>query len=270
MQSEANAISPTAPFDSQQSSTSGTDIYVQLDKYFAEAAREISLGAPLDDIALIQYILPSFNRFHAGAQSSNRLLSYVNRHYVKRAVDEDRGWLRLTDVLESVAKSVASDDSREIVSRKFREKRLEELKKWGYQPGDSTEKVVFAESCAEAASPPDRIIPVLSLAHRRFRLEFIEPLLAVPKVTGKNNSKVKNKVPKTPLSANPARPKGRLARAVKTVLESDTIDEEERFRLASGLANTLQIVGIREDHSLRKRLDKYVASVPLVTPSPPP
>jgi len=249
VQSEANAINPTAPFDSQQSSTSGTDIYVQLDKYFAEAAREISLGAPLDDIALIQYIIPSFNRFHVGAQSSNRLLS---------------------DVLESVAKSVASDDSRELVSRKFHEKRLEELKKWGYQSGDPTEKVIFAESCAEAASPPDRIIPVLSLAHRRFRIEFIEPLLAVPKVTGKNNSKAKNKVPKTPLGTNPARPKGRLARAVKIVLESDIIDEQERFRLASGLANTLQVVGIREDHSLRKKLDKYVASVPLVMPSPPP
>lgn len=268
MQSEANAINTPTPFDSQQPSTSGTDIYVQLDKYFSEAAREVSLGAPLDDVALVKYIISSFNRFHAGAQSSNRLLSYVNRHYVKRAVDEDRGWIRLTDVLDS--NNNTADDSREIVSRKFREKRLVELKKWGYHTGDPPEKVAFAESCAEAASPPDRIIPVLSLAHRRFRMEFVEPLLAAPKLTAKNNSKAKNKIPKTPVGVNPARPKGRLARAVHNVLESDAVDEEERIQLLSGLATALQTVGVREEHSLRKKLDKYMASAPaLVTPSPP-
>ncbi|KAF8973832.1 hypothetical protein BDZ97DRAFT_1900598 [Flammula alnicola] len=264
-QSEANAVNPAAPNDPRHS-VSGTDIYVQLDKYFAEAAREIALGAPLDDITLVQYIVPSFNRFHAGAQSANRLLSYVNRHYVKRAVDEDRGWLRLTDVLESVAKSISHDDSREIISQKFREKRLEELKKWGYNDGDSSQQATLAESCAEAASSLDRVVPILSLAHRRFRTEFMEPLLATPKIKGK--SKVKNKIPKPSAGPNPARPKGRLARAIKDLLESDTVDEEERLRLASGLAKALQVIGVREEHLLRKKLDKFVTSANPTPPTP--
>ncbi|KAH9486700.1 hypothetical protein JR316_0000765 [Psilocybe cubensis] len=259
-QSEANAANPSDDDDSQPAS--GTDIYVQLDKYFEEAARELSLGAPLDDITLIQYIVPAFNRYHAGAQSANRLLSYVNRHYVKRAVDEDRGWLRLSDVLESVAKTLTNDDSREIITRKLRERRADELRKWGYRDGDSSERVAFAEACAEAASPLDRVVPVASLALRRFRTEFMEPLLATPKNKGK--SKAKNKVSK-PSGPNPTRPKGRLARAVKELLETDAVDEEERYHLASSLARALQIIGVKEENLLRKKLDKYVFSFKLYT-----
>ncbi|KAJ3517635.1 hypothetical protein NLJ89_g380 [Agrocybe chaxingu] len=239
---------------------SGPDIYDQLDKYFAEAARELGLAAPIDDIALVQYLVPSFNRYNAGAQSANRLLNYVNRHYVKRAVDEDRGWFRLTDVIETVAKNISFEDSREAISRVLREKKLEELKKWGYPDDGSPEDAAFAESCAEAASPPDRVVPIASLAHRRFRTEVVEPLLATPKIKG--NSKAKHKIPKAPPGPNPTRPKGRLARAVKELLETDTVDEEERLRLATGLAKMLQVTGIRSDHLLRKRLDKYVASTP--------
>uniref|UniRef100_A0A8H7Y7F8 Uncharacterized protein n=1 Tax=Psilocybe cubensis TaxID=181762 RepID=A0A8H7Y7F8_PSICU len=263
-QSEANAANPSDDDDSQPAS--GTDIYVQLDKYFEEAARELSLGAPLDDITLIQYIVPAFNRYHAGAQSANRLLSYVNRHYVKRAVDEDRGWLRLSDVLESVAKTLTNDDSREIITRKLRERRADELRKWGYRDGDSSERVAFAEACAEAASPLDRVVPVASLALRRFRTEFMEPLLATPKNKGK--SKAKNKVSK-PSGPNPTRPKGRLARAVKELLETDAVDEEERYHLASSLARALQIIGVKEENLLRKKLDKYVFSVSSTLVLPP-
>ncbi|KIM47971.1 hypothetical protein M413DRAFT_22542 [Hebeloma cylindrosporum] len=260
-QGEANAANSVNSNDPNEPPPSGTDIYVHLDKYFAEAAREIALSAPLDHIALIQYIVPSFNRFHAGAQSANRLLNYVNRHYVKRALDEDKGWLRLTDVLESVAKMVPAEGSREAISKKFQERKVEELKKWGYDDGCSSEQAAFAESCAEAASSLDRIVPISSLALRRLRTEFIEPLLAAPKFQGK--SKAKNKIPKTPGGTNANRPKGRLARAVQELLESDIIEEEQRSRLVSGLAMTMQTVGVRGDHPLRKKLNKYIASIPL-------
>lgn len=189
-------------------------------------------------------------------------MSYVNRHYVKRAVDEDRGWLRLADVLESVTSITSNEESREVISRKFREKRLRELKKWGYNNGDPDEKATFAESCAEAASPADRVVPVLSLAHRRFRVEYMEPLLAAPKAAIKGKSKVKHKVPKPSLGPNPTKPKGRLARAVQCLFETDTVDEVERMRLASSLANALQVIGVREEHSLRKKLAKYVLASP--------
>ncbi|KAJ7197683.1 hypothetical protein C8J57DRAFT_655724 [Mycena rebaudengoi] len=234
---------------------SGTDIYEQLDKYYFDAAREVMLGAPQDDSTLIHYIVPCFNRFSAGAMSVNRLLNYVNRHYVKRAVDEDKGWLRLNDVLESVAKTITAEDSREKISERLKEKRTDELKKWGYKVDGSGCSVASAEACAEAASPPDRIVSVSSLAHRRFRTEVFEPLLAVPVVKGK---KTKNKIPKA--SGPPPLPKGRLARAVKELLESKGGDEEEKSRLIKDLAAGLRMVGVRPDHPLRKRLDKFLAS----------
>ncbi|KAJ7212236.1 hypothetical protein GGX14DRAFT_534494 [Mycena pura] len=236
---------------------SGTDLYEQMDKYFMEAAREIMLGVPQDDSALVHYIVPCFTRYSAGAMSVNRLLNYVNRHYVKRAVDEDRGWLRLNDVLESVAKNITPEDSREKISEILREKRTDELKKWGYKVDGSGESMSSAEACAEAASPPDRIVSVASLAHRRFRTEVFEPLLAVPVIKGK---KTKNKIPKA--AGPPPLPKGRLARAVKELLESKGGDEEERARLASELAAALRLVGVRSEHPLRKRLDKFLASTP--------
>jgi hypothetical protein len=34
----------------------------------------------------------------------------------------------------------------------------------------------MAEARAEAATPLDRIVPVLSIAHRRFRTQVFEPL----------------------------------------------------------------------------------------------
>ena len=69
---------------------------------------------------------------------------------------------------------------------------------------------------------------------------------------------MKNKIPNTTQG-----PKGRLARAVKHLLESGEVEDEERDRMAAELAVILRTVGIRADHPLRKKLDKYV-------PSPPP
>ncbi|KAF8887760.1 Cullin repeat-like-containing domain protein [Infundibulicybe gibba] len=237
--------------------TSGADIYDRLDKYFATAARELVLGMPHDDSDLIHYILPCFHRYSAGAQSIHRLLSYVNRHYVKRAVDEDRGWLCLGDILESVTKTITSEDTRAQISQKFRERKAEELKKWRVVDGESDEASVSAEACAEAASTPDRVVPILSLAHRRFRIEFIEPLLASPKI--KANSKVKHRVPRNTGSGPPI-PKGRLGRSVKHLLESQEFAEGDRITLVMELAMMLRAVGVRTDHPLRKKLDKFVSA----------
>jgi hypothetical protein len=246
--SRANGEKPVA---------SGADLYVQLDKYMCDTARELLLGAPQDDSTLVHYIIPCFNRYSAGVHSVNRLLNYVNRHYVKRAVDEDKGWLRLNDILETVTSALTPAETRERVSQKLREMRITELMKWGYEDGCSSELVAQAEACAEAASSPDRVVPVSSLALRRFRTEFIEPLLAVPKVKGKGKGKMKSK---TSNGSTPPGPKSRLARAVRELLDSQSGSEEERLRLATELAKSLRNVGVRIDHPLRKRLDKFVAS----------
>ena len=241
--------SPSSKVDNEKW-MSGMDIYERLDDYYTSVARELFLGTPMDDSALVHYLVPCFHRYSAGAQSVNRLLNYVNRHFVKRAVDEDKGWLRLNDVLDVVAKMIKEGDARDQISLKLKQRRAEELKRWGYEEGDSREVLAQAEASAEAASEVDRVVPLSSLAYRRFRVEVLDPLLAVPKGKGK-------KRPKKPPQVNGERPlpKGRLARAVKWLLESE---DEERRGLVEGLATGLRMCGIRVDHPLRKRLDKYL------------
>ncbi|KAJ3727798.1 hypothetical protein C8R42DRAFT_717238 [Lentinula raphanica] len=252
--SQTETFNSLAARQSTEIPMSGMDLYNQLDRYFGDAARDLLLGAPQDDSDLIHYILFSFKRYSVGAQSANRLLNYVNRHYVKRAVDEDKGWLTIGDVIERVAKSAKSTDTRDQLTWKLREKRADELRKWG-DIDAGPEALAEAESCAEASSSADRIIPISSLAHRQFRLEVIEPLIAVPKIKKKGGKK---KIPKS----NGVGPKARLARAVKELLESSEIEEEEKTRLASELATMLRKVGVRPDHPLRKRLSKNPAPAP--------
>lgn len=238
---------------------SGSDLYQQLDRYLGEVCLELFRAAPQDDAALIHYLVPAFTRYTSGSQSVNRLLQYVNRHYVKRAVDDDRGWLRLNDVLETVAKSITSDDTREKISKKLREKKAEELRAWGYVEGSSPEQMQAAEAAAEAGSAADRVVPLSTLALRRFRMDSIEPLLAIPKGK-KAKANAKKKAAAAIASGVPPPPKGRLARAVKYLLESDDINEADRRKMAIALSELLRKVGIRVDHVLRKKLDKYIGT----------
>ena len=234
---------------------SGTDLYEHLDKYYMHLARELLLGAPEDDTTLVQYIIPCFKRYNVGAHSVNRLLNYVNRHYVKRAVDEDRGWLTLSDIFDAVAKSIEDGDTREKIARKLKERRVEELKKWGYEEDGSAETLALAEQRAEAASTSDRVVPLAALALRRFRTEFIEPLLAAPKMKGK-----KRRPGAAPVGDNSHLPKSRLARAVRELLEVQEINPEDRLNLATDLAATLCAVGVRNEHPLRKKLEKFLTT----------
>ncbi|EPS99621.1 hypothetical protein FOMPIDRAFT_1024110 [Fomitopsis schrenkii] len=245
-----NGLSPPAQ---DKGKASGTDLYDQLDRYYADVAREIFLGAPADDSSLVHYLVPCFNRYSAGAQAVSRLLNYVNRHYVKRAVDEDRGWLRFADILDAVARTIREDDNRERIHRRLRERRTTELKKFGYVEGASAAELAQVEEYAEAASPPDRVVHLTAVAYRRFRIEVLEPLLTVPKMKGNGKKKKPPQIgDKAPM------PKGRLARSVKELLESEGGDEEEKGRLAGGLAVMLRACGVKVDHPLRKKLDKFI------------
>ena len=93
-----------------------------------------------------------------------------------------------------------------------------ELKKWGYKDGVSKANAA-AEARAEAASPLDHIVPISSLAHRRFRTEVLEaPLLYNDSIRPKNKLKS--------LTAHSLiLPKGRLARAVQNLLVSSSIPD---------------------------------------------
>ncbi|KAH9046442.1 hypothetical protein EDB84DRAFT_665819 [Lactarius hengduanensis] len=239
----------------------GCDVYDRLDAYLADAAREVLLGAPTDDSALLHYLVPRFTRYSSGAHSVNRLLNYVNRQYVRRAADEDRGWLRIGDIVSEVIESAAECRqgggavSHRRIAEKMRERRAAELRRWGAPDSATTEQLARAEARAEAASALDRVVPILSLAYRRFRTEVLEPLLVVPKAKAKGKKKGFTEDEKAAVG-----PKGRLARAVKELLESRGGDVGERDKLASEMADMLTCTGIRPDHPLRRRLRKY--SVP--------
>jgi hypothetical protein len=262
----------------------GHDIYGRLDTYFADVAREVLFGAPLDDSAVVHYLVPCFIRYSTGAQSINRLLNYVNRQYVRRAVDEDKGWLRFGDIVSSEfaeggltpPSGGATDDglgcttSHKRIAEKMRERRAAELRRWGAPEGGTAEQLALAEACAEAASAPEHVVPILSLAYRRFRTEVLEPLLAVPKPKreikkNKNKRKQGGDGPATAavigsiaeVDEAATGPRGRLARSVKELLESKGGDEEEQNRLASEMADMLMRAGVRPDHPLRRRLRKY-------------
>lgn len=270
----ARPISPATPL--------GCDVYGRLDAYLAEVAREVLLGAPTDDSALLLYLVPCFTRYSAGAQSINRLLNYMNRQYVRRAADEDRGWLRIGDIVSDVAEGahgpssspaealglglgLGSAVSHRKITEKMRERRTTELRRWGAPDGATAEQLAQAEACAEAASALDRVVPILSLAYRRFRTEVLEPLLVVPKAKGKGKKKgggAGRATPVVPAATTEDEraaggPKGRLARAVKELLESRGGVEGERDKLASDTADMLMRTGIRPDHPLRRRLRKH-------------
>jgi len=239
----------------RQTDSTGMDLYLHLDKFFTDHARELLLGAPEDDTTLVQYLIPCFKRYAVGAHSINRLLNYVNRHYVKRAVDEDKGWLTLGDMLDTVARSIQEGRTREQIAQRLKEKRMDELKKWGYEVGGPPEMLAEAELCAEAASSLDRVVPLHALALRRFRTEFVEPLLAAPNMKGKRRR------PGAP-PANGSKnnlPKGRLARSVEELLGVQGGDSEQRRGLATDLAAMLRVVGVQHIHPMRKKLDKFLA-----------
>jgi hypothetical protein len=225
-------------------------------------ARELFLAAPPEEDALLPYLVASFRRYSLGVQSIHRLLNYVNRHFVKRAVDEDRGWLRLADVWDAVVQDlkVGEDvcDAPERVAQQLRARRAHELAKWGYAEGAPDGVVAKAEACAEAASAPDRVVPLSSLGYRSFRIQVVEPLMAVPKGAKGKAGKAKAKAGSS--RSAPALPRARLARSAKAWLESTDGDEDEKRQLARALADCLRMVGVRNEQPLRVRLEKYLSN----------
>jgi len=278
---------PPPPRGSSTVHSPGQDVYDRLDTYLADVARELFLGAPLDDSALVHYLVPCFIRYSAGARSIDRLMNYLNRQYVKRAVEEDKGWLRFGNIISSelaegqtaVAAAKGGDGDEQgrpgcvaahrIIAEKMHERRVAELRRWGAPDGATAEQLSLAEACAEAGSAPECVVPVLSLAYRRFRTEVLEPLLALPKPKGESKGKGKKKKRKgsdspatmataavVPAAEVDKAPRGRLARSVKEFLESKGGDEEERTRFACEMADMLMRVGIRPEHPLRRKLGR--------------
>lgn len=129
-----------------------------------------------------------------------------------------------------------------------------ELKKWEYKDGDSRENAV-AEARAEAASPLGRIVPVSSLAHRRFRIEVLEPLLSYAK--SNDSIRPRSKL-KSPIACLPYRQKGRLAWAVQNFCDSSSISESRPVLVA--LDSALSTAGVGQGTHLRKWLHHLLSA----------
>lgn len=127
----------------------------------------------------------------------------------------------------------------------LKERRVEELKKWGYEEGGLAETLALAEQRVEAVSTLNCIVPLAALALWRFRTEFIEPLLAALKVKEKKG---------TPGAASVGDkshlPKSRLAHSVQELLGVQDISPEECLGLARNLTATLCAVSVRNSHTL--------------------
>lgn len=180
----------------------GYELYNNLEDYFRGVAREVRSRAPNDDASLLSYYLAAFSRYTSGVAIINRLFAYLNRHFITRAVDEGMGWLSIQDVLKE--KRTGKKTKKDIELLETRKKEI--LKQWGYD-GGTNEQRRFAESCAEASSLPDRIVPVNALAHRCWRTEVIEPFLSagIPKSTLEitNGSDTAEHAPSSPSASKP-------------------------------------------------------------------
>ncbi|KAJ1304947.1 hypothetical protein OPQ81_006080 [Rhizoctonia solani] len=158
--------------------------YLRLEGTFRRHAQNVLDNAPANDSQLIDYLLAQYERYNRSAAYISRLFSYLHRHFVRRMVSAGHGWLD-TAPRETIGELVRSPPIRrptereleERIANEIRVRRLAELKKWGYTPGTrSRETEAIAEACAEAASPPDKVVPVISLALRQWRMEVLEPL----------------------------------------------------------------------------------------------
>jgi hypothetical protein len=116
----------------------------------------------------------------------------------------------------------------------------------------SDEEVAEIEMAAEAASPLDRIVHVRALGYRRWRTELLEPLLTVPKVGTKGGRGGKKTAKRPPALMS------RLARSVHEMLESKEMPIPNKQSLAERILLSLRHAGVRTDHTLRRRLEKYL------------
>lgn len=224
----------------------GRDLYKKIDTFYSDTARELVLHIPDDHVTIIHYVLSTFDHYHTAAIAIQKLLNAVNSQYVHFTPNEDKWWFGIGDGIASTAKEPFPPQR---LSQKVMV--ANELKRWGYKDGGSAELRAQAWACAEAASSPNRIVPLSSLAMRRFRTDFLQLIWEVPLM------RVNRGEDKPVLDGDVQfAPNGRLLHAIGELLERDA--GAKNLQLAVRLDSMLNTVGIRVDHPLRKKLRKFV------------
>lgn len=220
--------SDVATFTTDNGEAIGADIYERLDHYYAGVAREIYLDAPQDDVILVSYLIRCFHRYSVGAGVVNRLLNCINQYFVSPLAGTGREYTEQPEPSDAGdAFSGHESGESELSEGKIREMRADVERAWYMQEESPS---------AEAASPLDSVVPLQSLAHRRFRTEVVEPMLA--------------------------HPGGRLVHAVDESLERMGTHVLEKHRIAKELAMMLSTVGIGMSSPLAQELYDFAESVP--------
>ncbi|EIW85854.1 hypothetical protein CONPUDRAFT_80238, partial [Coniophora puteana RWD-64-598 SS2] len=179
-------------FSRQNSSDNPPKLYERFDAYFADVARSIlasllpvdpaaSKDDSIEELILGSRIVARFEAYKDGAAFVDRMSAYLNRHYVRREVDEGKGWSRKENIVDKKMFEDAAQEWRahpaemQKLMKKWREK---ELKRWGFSQedqgrggGTAAEKETMAVQRAEAGSKLFVVVSTRAVALRRFRTE---------------------------------------------------------------------------------------------------
>ncbi|EIW85855.1 hypothetical protein CONPUDRAFT_37533, partial [Coniophora puteana RWD-64-598 SS2] len=166
-------------------------LYALVDEYFAEVAREYLqdiLFRSSNDSALAISLPKCYKKYEDGASRADRMLNYINRLYVRREIDEGRGWVYVEDIVDKAVLERARLEQGKSLNSADVQQQLEawkegELHRRGFdqEQSDDEEEMAkrkcVAEKRAEAGSKLGAVVPIKSMALRRFRMEVGEPLL---------------------------------------------------------------------------------------------
>jgi hypothetical protein len=219
----------------------GYDLWLQMESLFTEVAQERHKAIPAEtqDTVLVTALNASFEDFSVRLKTISRILSYLDRYTVNRAVQEGHGWFAAPIIQEVAVADQNLGASEETAVQRAAideegqrsadvEKRKRDILKerWGYE---TSTDLAQAEASAEAGSPQEALVHVSNLGYRCFRISVIEPLL-------EDTDK-------------------RLLHAVNNLVQSSTT---ENLDAARGLHNLIIKVGIPTDNAFRKQVADFI------------
>ncbi|KZP15240.1 hypothetical protein FIBSPDRAFT_750634 [Athelia psychrophila] len=215
-------------------------IGVALDQHCCETVLQLLSEAPEDPSELMRYVIGRFGSYNARASVVGHRVRYYDRQYVAWEVGRGRGWLKVEP--EDAARIKEKPEAREALERL-------QLKQWGFREGSTKGETDIAEARAEAGTSPNQIVKVGSIALRRFRSMFIEPLLGVDE-GGKQEGEG---------GIQSTGAQGKLASAIEKALEAGGAGLQDEV---NKLADIFRRIGMRPDNPWVLKLENHFGAAP--------
>ncbi|KAE9395850.1 hypothetical protein BT96DRAFT_922588 [Gymnopus androsaceus JB14] len=219
-------------FNYMNSSSASMPGYKKIHDFFAERAKKVFDNAHVESgLQLVRYVLAEFSGFSAAVRLVSRMLAYFDRHLVSTLVQEGSGW-------SSAGRPVTHGHPKNPDLRLKLEIALK-VERWGYHKDAGSKNLGTleeVESWAEAGSTLDCIVPMSSLAYRRFRMIVLEPLFSG---------------------------EGGLITAIEGLLDRTQNQElalSERESLVLRLRGAFRRCGVDPEQPVRVKLESYSAS----------